>query len=482
MPIIPIIPVILCGGSGNRLWPLSRQSFPKQFLSLNFSQGKTLLQNTYKRTKNIQNIQNPILICNEEHRFIVAEQMRQVKVKPSSIILEPFGRNTAPAITLGALKALEIAEDPHLLILSSDHQIDSEEEFIEVIESALEFSEKGKLVTFGINPTTPEIGYGYIKSLEPIFENEIKASKVDFFIEKPNKNDAETFLKDPRFTWNSGIFMFKASSLIKEVEKYNPIIIQQCNSSLKKKLFDLDFQRLDRDSFSECPNISIDVAIMEKTNNAYVLPLSAGWSDVGSWDFVWNISKKNSMGNVSTGNVIEYNTTNSYLNSQSRLIAAVGLDNLVVVETNDAVLVANKNKSQNVKDLVRILKDKNILQGVEHQKCYRPWGTYETLIKGEKWQVKLIKVKPGGKLSLQKHKFRSEHWVVVSGFAKVEIDGKEMILIENQSCYIPREAKHRLSNNSNLDLKLIEVQSGTYLGEDDIERFEDNYGRIGETK
>ena len=482
MKFKPIIPVILCGGSGVRLWPLSRQSFPKQFLSFDFTDDKSLLQNTYNRIKKIKNIQKPILICNEEHRFIVAEQMRDIKVKPNSIILEPFGRNTAPAITLAALKAQEIYEDPHLLILSSDHQIVNEEQFNKVIEKALEFSEKDKLVTFGIIPTSPEIGYGYIKASKPFLKNEISAYKVEGFIEKPDKKNAENFLKDQKFTWNSGIFMFKSSTVIKEIKKFYPEVLKKCSTSLINKLIDLDFQRLDKNSFEGCPNISIDFAIMEKTKNAYVLPLDVGWSDVGSWDFVWNISKKDSKGNVMKGNVIEKNTTNSYLHSQSRLIAAIGLENILVVETNDAILVANKDKSQEVKNVVNILKDKNIPQGIEHQKCYRPWGSYESLIKVRNWQVKLINVKPGEKLSLQKHKFRSEHWVVVSGIANVEIEGKEMVLHENQSSYIPANSKHRLSNLGNKDLKIIEVQSGSYLGEDDIERFDDNYGRINEIK
>ncbi len=473
-----ILPVILCGGSGSRLWPLSRQSFPKQFHTLNFTNNKTLLQRTYLRTSNLKNIESPILICNEEHRFIVAEQMREINIKPNSIILEPFGRNTAPAITIAALKALEIYKDPHLLILSSDHQIDIEEKFVEVVEKSLKYSKIGKLITFGIVPTSSEIGYGYIKAVEALDPNVIEGSEVASFIEKPDKKTAEILIEDKRFTWNSGIFMFKASTILKEVEKFSPEIIKICSNSLKQKRFDLEFQRLDKDSFFKCPDISIDVAVMEKTKNAYVLPLNAGWSDIGSWDFVWNISKKNSNGNVIFGNVIEKNTRNSYLSSQDRLIAVIGVNNLVVVETSDAILVANKEDSQEVKNIVNLLKNKNILQGTEHQKCYRPWGTYQSLVKEDGWQVKLINVKPGEQLSLQKHNYRSEHWIVVSGTAKVEVNGKEIILNENESSYIPLGIKHRLSNPSKVELKIIEVQTGTYLGEDDIERFDDNYGRM----
>ncbi len=474
-----ILPIILCGGSGSRLWPLSRQSFPKQFLTLNFTEGDSLLQRTQKRTRILKNVQDPILICNEEHRFIVAEQMRALEVKPNAIILEPFGRNTAPAITVAALKALEILEDPNLLILSSDHQIENEKEFAEVIEKAVESSEQGKLVTFGIVPTSPEIGYGYIKSIEPLIKSKKKFSNIESFIEKPDKKSAELFIKDSRFTWNSGIFMFKAKSILSELEKFSPDLVKKCRQSLDSKLFDLDFQRLDKNYFRDCPNVSIDVCVMEKTKNALVFPLDAGWSDVGSWDFVWKISKPDSNGNVINGNVIEKDTVNSYLSSESRMLACIGINNMIVVETRDAILVASKDQSQEVKDLVTILKEKNMPQGLEHEICYRPWGTYESLIKQKTWQVKILKVKPGEKLSLQRHQFRSEHWVVVSGKAKVEINGKEKILNENESSYIPLGTKHRLSNPGRVDLKMIEVQSGTYLGEDDIERFDDNYGRIG---
>tara|TARA_Y100000589_G_scaffold252777_1_gene241410 strand:+ start:890 stop:2335 length:1446 start_codon:yes stop_codon:yes gene_type:complete len=476
-----ILPVILCGGSGSRLWPLSRSSYPKQFLSLNFTENRSLLQKTQLRTKGISNIQDPILICNEEHRFIVAEQMREINVKPNSILLEPCGRNTGPAITIAALKALEIYEDPNILVLASDHQIEDEIIFLDVIQNGLEYSSKGKLVTFGIVPTSPEIGYGYIKSKIPLSKT-VKASSVDCFIEKPDKDKAMKLIKDNRFTWNSGIFLFKARNILKELEYFEPDMLKYCKLSLQKSLFDLDFQRLEIKSFAKCPDISIDIAVMEKTKNAYVLSLDAGWSDVGSWDSIWSMSKKNSEGNVIQGNIITEDTKNSFLLSQKRLITAIGLENIIVVETNDAILIAKKDESQKVKDMVKFLKDNNKTEGFEHQKCYRPWGTFESLVKENRWQVKLISVKPGGKLSLQSHKFRSEHWVVVSGTAKVELDGGEMILNANESSYIPLGIKHRLSNPGNDELKIIEVQSGSYLGEDDIERFEDSYGRIGEIK
>ena len=473
-----ILPIILCGGSGSRLWPVSRQSFPKQFLSFNFTDGFSLLQKTQKRIEKINNMQDPILICNEEHRFIVAEQMRQIQVNPNAIILEPFARNTAPAIAIAALKALEIFDDPNLLILSSDHQINNEQNFLEAVEKGAEYSKNYNLVTFGILPTSPEVGYGYIKSKEALSKLQIVGSKIECFVEKPNKEKAQIFLKDKKYCWNSGIFMFKASLILEELNNFSPELVQNCNLSLNKKLYDLDFQRLDRDFFGACQNVSIDVAVMEKTKRAYVLPLQAGWSDIGSWDFVWKVSKKNSNGNVIEGNVIEKNTENSFLSSQNRIIAAIGIKNLIVVETRDAILVANKDQAQEVKNIVKTLKEKKIPQGIEHQKCLRPWGNYELLVKESNWQVKLIEVKPGERLSLQKHKYRTEHWVVVSGIAKVEIDGSEFILNKNQSSYIPLGAKHRLSNHGSNLLKIIEVQSGSYLGEDDIERFDDIYGRI----
>ena len=472
-----ILPIILCGGSGSRLWPLSRQSYPKQFLSLNFTGNKSLLQRTQLRTSKIDNVKEPILICNEEHRFIVAEQMREINVEPSSIILEPFGRNTAPAIVVAALKVQEIYNDPNILILSSDHQITDEDNFLKVIKNGIRYSQEGKLVTFGIIPTSAEVGYGYIKSKSPLTKSN-EASSIDCFIEKPDRKTATEFIKDNKFTWNSGIFLFKASEILKEIELFEPDILNFCKKSLDKSLFDLDFQRLDKESFEKCPNISIDVAVMERTRNGYVLPLDAGWSDVGSWDSVWDISKKDENGNVIEGEVISQNTKNSFLSSQNRLITAIGLEDVAVVETSDAILVANKHQSQKVKNIVQILKDNHITEGIQHLKSYRPWGDYESVAKDKRWQVKVINVKPGERLSLQMHHHRSEHWIVVSGTAMVEINDTKTILHENQSSYIPIGSKHRLSNPGKIPLKLIEVQSGSYLGEDDIERYDDNYGRI----
>ncbi len=472
-----VIPVILCGGTGSRLWPLSRQSYPKQFLSLINKSDQSLLQATQERIKSLKNLRDPILICNEEHRFLVAEQMREINIVPCSILLEPFGRNTAPAITLAALKALEIEDDPTLLILSSDHIIGNQEQLLKVINSGIKYSQNGRLVTFGVIPDNPDTAYGYIKSKEPLDGANAKGSNIESFIEKPNFEKANKLIKDKRYTWNSGMFLFQANLILKEIKKYAPDVIKYCEKSLEEKLLDLDFQRLNKKAFKNCPNISIDIAVMEKTDIGTVLPLKADWTDIGSWDSLWKISEKNENNNFIKGNVITKNTSNCYLRSEKRLIAAIGIKNLVIIETSDAILVTDKNQSQEVKNIVRLLKDKGIPEGQEHKKIYRPWGFYESIIEEDRWQVKIIIVNPGEKLSLQMHHHRSEHWIVVSGTANVEIDQEIITLHENQSSYIPIGSKHRLSNPGKIPLKLIEVQSGSYLGEDDIERFEDNYGR-----
>ncbi len=473
----PVIPIILCGGSGTRLWPLSRKSFPKQFLSLNPLKNNSLLQDTYERVKDLKNIKEPILICNEEHRFIVAEQMRELSIKPSSILLEPFGRNTAPAITIAALKALQIEKDPILLILSSDHEIKDNNKFLRAINLGIKHALEGYLITFGVIPSSPETGFGYIKSHEILSKNELKALKIEEFIEKPDQKRAAKFLQDDRFTWNSGMFLFKASEILKEIEKFSPQIITSCKESIENDLFDLDFQRIDKKSFSKCPNLSIDVAVMENTKKGLVIPLDAGWSDLGSWRDLWKISNKDDLGNTIQGNVLVKETSNCYLRGEHRLIAAIGLKNLIIVETKDAILIVDQSRSQEVKTIVNDLKEQNIPEGKEHKKIFRPWGFYESIENGKRWQVKLINVKAGETLSLQLHHHRSEHWIVVSGIAKVEIDDKKLILHENQSSYIPQGSKHRLSNPGKIPLKLIEIQSGSYLGEDDIVRFEDHYGR-----
>ena len=475
---ITIIPVILCGGTGTRLWPLSRKSFPKQFLSLNENK-KSLLQNTQLRLKNLNNLSNPILVCNEEHRFIVAEQMREIDIKPFSILLEPFGRNTAPAITIAALKALELGGevDPIILVLSSDHEINNRDNFIEVINKGVEFARKDKLVSFGIVPTSPQTGYGYIKAEKPLDAKKISGENILEFTEKPNLELAEQFIKDKRYTWNSGIFMFRAKTILNEFKKFDSYILECCKESLLKSKFDLDFQRLNKETFKKCPNISIDFSIMEKSNKGTVLPLDAGWSDIGSWESFWENSNKDSNGNYIKGKVINHSSTDSFLSSNSRLLVGIGLKNIIAVETKDAILISEKSESQKVKDIVKTLKDKQFPEGETHLKIFRPWGFYISIAEESTWQVKMIEVKPNGKLSLQMHHHRSEHWIVVKGRAKVEVANKIEYLTENQSTYIPLGAKHRLSNPGKIPLVIIEIQSGSYVGEDDIVRFEDVYGR-----
>ena len=473
----PICPIILCGGSGTRLWPLSRETFPKQYISLSSKNEQSLLQNTIKRLSSLKNTCRPIMVCNEDHRFLVAEQLREIDINPYSILLEPLGKNTAPAIALSAIKALEIEEDPILLVLSSDHEIKNEPRFIKVIEAGLDFAYKNRLVTFGVIPSKPETGYGYIKAEKAFLTDKIEGQNIEKFIEKPDLKTAKEYLKDKRFTWNSGIFMFKAKTIIEEMNNFCPEIINFCKESLVKSKIDLDFQRLDKESFIKCPNISIDVAVMEKTHRGLVLPLDAEWSDVGSWQAVWENAKKDKKGNSVIGNIILQDTSNSYLRSEKRLLVGIGLNDIVAIETNDAVLISKKNKSQEVKDVVKLLKKNLVPEGATHRKIYRPWGYYESIVEDSRWQVKLINVKPSEQLSLQMHHHRSEHWIVVKGTAKVEVDNKIEFLAENQSTYIPLGSKHRLSNPGKIQLLLIEVQSGSYVGEDDIIRFDDKYGR-----
>ena len=471
-----IVPLILCGGSGTRLWPLSRESYPKQFLSIKKEDKFSLLQKTIQRIQSLKNIKKPILVCNEEHRFIVAEQMRELNIKDFIILLEPFGRNTAPAITIAALKSLEIEEDPTLLVLSSDHQIDDTEKFLDKVNIGLNFSSKNKLVTFGVVPKKPEIGYGYIKSKEP-FINNLDGFEIECFIEKPDLETAKNLIKDKRFTWNSGIFIFKSKEIIKEINQFSPDILRSCKKAIEKSILDLDFQRLDKASFMKCENISIDNAVMEKTSRGVVIPLNAGWSDIGSWEAVWEASQKDLQGNHKEGKVILEGTKNSYLRSEDRLIVGINLNDLIVIETRDAILISHKNSCQKVKNIVNNLKENKIPEATSHTKVYRPWGNYLSVVEENRWKVKLIEVKPNAKLSLQMHHHRSEHWVVVEGTAKVEIDNQVKILSENESVYIPLGSKHRLSNPGKISLTLIEVQSGSYVGEDDIIRFDDIYGR-----
>ena len=465
---LPIQPIILCGGTGSRLWPLSRESFPKQYLNLIGKSNKSLLQMTFLRLKPFNNIEDPILICNEKHRFIVAEQMREIGVKPKSIILEPVGKNTAPAVAIAALCSKIDLGDSILVILAADHSVKNEVKFVEALKAGYESSSLGKLVTFGIPPSSPDTGFGYIESDKPLTDK-VEPSSIVKFIEKPNYDLAKKLILDKKFSWNSGIFMFKASQIIDEFEKFEPLIL-----NAEK---DLDFLRLNNIDFCKCPDISIDNAIMEKTNMGVVLPLDVGWSDIGNWKSLWENEEKDSEGNFIKGNVIANKVKNSYLRSESKIIACLGVEDLVIVESSDAILITKKNYVQNVKSIVKYLDSKGFVEAKSHQKVYRPWGHYTSIAGDTRWQVKKIEVKAGASLSLQMHHHRSEHWIVVTGTALVQIDEKKEILSENQSVYIPLGTKHRLTNPGKVNLILIEVQSGSYLGEDDIHRFKDEYGR-----
>ena len=471
-----IIPVILCGGSGTRLWPMSRTSFPKQYLSFeknNFS----FFQMTLNRIKNFDNIDEPIVICNEEHRFITGEQLREINIKPKSIILEPFGRNTCPAIAIASLKSLEIDPEAILLILPSDHLVRENKAFIDCINKAFIYAKEEKLVTFGIVPNKPETGYGYIKSSSSFQKNKIECLKVEEFIEKPQKELAQQLVKDSKFSWNSGMFMFKAKIIINEINKYQPDIVSACEKSFQKRIKDLDFEKVNKKEFQGCINISLDKAVMEKSKISVVVPLDIGWSDIGGWESYWQNSNKDNNGNVIFGDVIHKSTKNSFIKSESRLIVGLGIQDLIVVETQDAVLIARKDLSQQVKNLVNDLKQKGRLEVYEHRRIFRPWGNYYLIEEGFQWKVKRIEVNPHSSLSLQLHNHRAEHWVVVEGTASIELDAKKFILEKNESCYVPLGTKHRLSNKEQKPLIIIEVQSGVYLGEDDIIRFKDQYGR-----
>lgn len=472
-----IVPLILCGGSGSRLWPASRKSFPKQFLSFCSKGNNSLLQDTVERILELKNIESPILICNEEHRFIVAEQMRNININPKSILLEPFAKNTGPAIILSALKSLEDGKDPILVVLSSDHKINNNSKFITALNEGIKNAKQEKLVTFGVIPQYPETGYGYIKSHTCLNNKEIKGHKILEFVEKPNLKNAKKFLADSRYSWNSGIFIFKASKILNEIKKYKPEVYYQCKESLINNIKDNDFIRINKDSFEKCPNISIDNAVMEKTEDGIIIPLDVGWSDIGHWKAIWENSQKDKNGNVSKGKTLIQDSKNCYFRSENRLIVGTGLKDLIVVETNDAILISNINKTQEIKNIVHKLNTDYKDEATKHKKIFRPWGHYISIIEDITWQVKLLNIKVKEKISLQLHNHRSEHWIVIKGIAKVEIDENILILKENQSTYIPMGAKHRLTNLGDSPLILIEVQSGSYIGEDDIIRFVDKYGR-----
>jgi mannose-1-phosphate guanylyltransferase/mannose-6-phosphate isomerase len=469
-----LTPVILSGGAGTRLWPLSRELYPKQLLSL--TGKRTMIQDTALRLKGLE-AGAPVIVCNDAHRFLVAEQMRQIGIEPRAIVLEPCGRNTAPAIALAAFAALKGSgdADPVLLVLPADHVIRDVVAFQMAVSAALGAAEEGHLVTFGIVPHTPETGYGYIKRGQQLGP----AYRIEQFVEKPNAERAAQFLASGGYYWNSGMFMFRARRYLEELERFAPAIATAARRAFEGARADLDFTRVDTKAFEACPSDSIDYAVMEKTSQAVVVPLDAGWSDVGSWASLHAASECDSSGNVAHGDVLVEDSSNCYLHSESRLVAAVGLKDHVVVETKDAVLVAPKNRVQDVKALVGKLKELGRYEHSLHREVFRPWGSYDSLENGHRFQVKRLTVKPGAQLSLQMHHHRAEHWVVVSGTARITRGDETFILEENQSTYIPIGVKHRIENPGRIPLHIIEVQSGSYLGEDDIVRFEDQYGREG---
>lgn len=472
-----IIPVILAGGSGTRLWPLSREQYPKQLLSL--VDDRTMLQNTVLRLTRFEGVGNILVLCNEDHRFMVAEQLRAIGVSGAHIVLEPMGRNTAPAVAVAALKALEISKDAVLMVLPADHSIEEVEALHKAIEAGRDLARNDFLITFGIVPQSAETGYGYIRKGGPISDNGSSGQAVAIaeFVEKPDAATASTYLESGEYCWNSGMFMFRASQVLSELERFVPDIVKACRKAVDQGSKDLDFFRLDKDAFSACPSDSIDYAVMEKTDRGAMIPLSAGWNDLGSWDALWQVGQKDAQGNVIRGDVLTHDVKNSFLHAESRMIAAVGLENHVVVETADAVLIAPRDRVQEVKKIVAQLKTVMREEASIHKKVYRPWGSYEGIDLSDNFQVKRITVKPGARLSLQKHYHRAEHWVVVRGTALVTQDDREFILKEDESTYIPLGVVHRLENPGRIDLELIEVQSGSYLGEDDIVRYEDVYGR-----
>jgi mannose-1-phosphate guanylyltransferase/mannose-6-phosphate isomerase len=473
-----LVPVILSGGAGTRLWPLSRELYPKQLLPLMGSH--TMLQDTALRLSGMD-VTTPVVVCNDAHRFLVAEQLRLIDIQPRAIVLEPSGRNTAPAIALAAhaaLKGVPKDEDPVLLVLPADHVIRDIAAFQAAAITALAAAKEGKLVTFGIIARTPETGYGYIRRGESLGT----VQRIAQFVEKPNAERAQSFVDSGEYYWNSGMFVFRARHYLEELDRFAPQIGAACRESFVNATSDLDFTRVDPKRFESCPSDSIDYAVMEKTAQAVVVPLDAGWSDVGSWASLHAASDADGDGNVARGDVVTEDSSNCYLYSESRLVAAVGLQDHVVIETKDAVLVAPKDRVQEVKALVGRLKEAGRYEHSLHREVFRPWGSYDSLENGARFQVKRLSVKPGAQLSLQLHHHRAEHWVVVSGTARITRGDETFLLEENQSTYIPVGVRHRIENPGKIPLHVIEVQSGSYLGEDDIVRFEDRYGREGTTK
>ena len=465
-----IYPLILSGGSGSRLWPLSREEYPKQLLPL--LNPTSMLQDTILRLEGLDGLEDPIVVCNEAHRFLVAEQMREAGCTTGKIILEPVGRNTAPAI---AVAALSVEPDAILIVLPADHSVSDKLLFQAHVKSAVDLAIAGKLVTFGIVPSKPETGYGYIRAGEQVAG---LAHVVEQFVEKPDVDTAKAYLAEGCFSWNSGMFVFSASGYLEELNNHQASLLGQSKAAFDGISQDLDFMRLDMEHFSKCESISIDYAVMEHTKNAVVIPIDVGWNDVGSWSSLWEIGEQDTEGNRFLGDVISHGSNRNYVNAPHRLVSLVGVDDLIVVDTADALLVAARDQAQDVKEIVAALKQSSRKETSTHRKVYRPWGSYDSVDEDEGFQVKRITVNPGASLSLQKHQHRAEHWIVVSGTAEVTRGDSVYVVSENESTFIPIGEKHRLSNPGKIPLKLIEVQSGDYLGEDDIERFDDVYGRV----
>ncbi|KAB8065327.1 mannose-1-phosphate guanylyltransferase/mannose-6-phosphate isomerase [Janthinobacterium violaceinigrum] len=469
----PIVPVILCGGSGTRLWPLSREAFPKQFLRL--SGKESMLQQTLQRLDGLPGLVTPLLVCNESARFIVAEQLHEIGMEHARLLLEPIRRNTAPAIASAALQAMENGDDPVLLVLPSDHVILDTHAFHHAIALARHAAEEGGLLTFGITPTGADTGYGYIRA-EAAASGQVQ--RILEFVEKPALAQAEEYIASGDYFWNSGMFLFRASRYLEELKRFQPAVVTACRAAIAGAKSDLDFIRLDKDAYAASPDIAVDYAVMERTSHAATVTLDAGWNDIGSWKAVLDVAQKDADNNRANGDVLIQDCNDCLVHGTSRLVTAIGMRNTIIVETPDAVLVMDAAQAQQTKAMVAQLIARERPEAAMHREVFRPWGSYDSIGNGDRFQVKRITVKPGAKLSLQMHHHRAEHWIVVSGTAQITNGDKEYLLTENQSTYIPLGVVHSLANPGKLPLELIEIQSGSYLGEDDIVRFEDRYGRV----
>ncbi len=472
-----LVPIVLAGGAGTRLWPLSRELHPKQLLQL--TGDRSMIQITLERLEGLADLARPVVICNESHRFMIAEQLREIGIRPEAIILEPVGRNTAPAIAAAALYRARQSRDDDLLILPADHHIGQPATFHRAVLTGRALTARQFLMTFGIVPTAPETGYGYIQkgATLDIGQGGLQPSAIQAFVEKPDRPTAEAYLASGRYLWNSGMFLFRTDTILEEMQQLVPEIFRACEKAVDRAVVDLDFLRLDPEAFTDCPSDSIDYAVMEKTARGAVVPLDAGWNDLGSWEALWDVGPKDTAENVIAGDTLLHDVTRSYVLADSRLVTAVGVDRHIVVETADAVFISPRDRVQDVKHLVAQLRTAQRTEGIRHRRVYRPWGTVASIIEAQRFAVKHITVNPGARISHQKHDHRAEHWIVVKGKAQVTRGGEEFILEEDQSTYIPQGQPHRLRNPGKQPLEIIEVRTGTYLGEDDIKRFEDDYGR-----